>query len=54
MTSPDYCEAYEKLTRLYWELYDMEKDYKLDEQHPVGQARLAIRDALEDLEESNT
>jgi hypothetical protein len=54
MPTPDYCEAYEKLTRLYWELYDMEKDYKLDEQHPVGQARLAIRDALEDLEESNT
>ena len=54
MTAPDYCESYEKLTRLYWELYDIAKDYGLDEQHPVGQARLAIRDALQDLEESNT
>ncbi len=54
MVAPDYCENYEKLYRIFFELYDMAQDYALDDEHPLTQARLAILEAMHDIEESNT
>lgn len=48
---PNYCEEYNRLAKLCWELYDIAQKYNLDDEHMLVQVRFSLLAAMEEIEE---